>query len=150
MKLIFRIALLAFTVPAFAQGQSPSDTAGDATIYVYRNFYHVTLGKEAPEIVANGETLAVLDEGRYFVAHVPPGFLIVRSGKKKDNQVDIEAKPGETYYLRVRAHPGKLFARFEMFRVSKPEAIQDAEKIKYVPASDIKSPRVIKDAPKPQ
>lgn len=63
--------------------------------------------------------------------------------------MEIDARSGETYYLRVRAHPGKLFARFELFRVTAEEAKQDAEKLRYVKPNDIKSTRVIKDAPKP-
>jgi len=135
-----------------AQEPTPTPTLSpkpEATIYVYRNFYHVTFGKEAPTITVNAENLAVLDEGRYFMATVNPGFLIVTSGKKKDNRVELDAVAGETYYFRVRAHPGNLFARFELFRVTKEEAKQDADKLHYVKPNDIKSNRVAKDAPKP-
>jgi len=156
MRIAKQLPALAFVlmICGLCYGQETAPTPllsqqNQATIYVYRNFYHVTFGKEAPDISVNGEKLAVLDEGRYFVASVTPGFLIVTSGKKKDNRVEIDARPGETYYLRVRAHPGKLFARFELFRVSKEEAKQDAEKLQYVKPNDIKSSRVIKDAPKP-
>ena len=138
---------------AKAQNDEPTLLASsqtEATIYVYRNSYHVTFGKEAPTITVNDEKLAVLDVGRYFMAHVPTGFIIIRSGKKKDNQVEIEARPGETYYMTVRAHPGQLFARFELFRVTKEEAHADAPKLSYVKASDIKSERVLKNAPKLQ
>ena len=136
-----------------AQEPTPTPTSSpkpEATIFVYRNFYHVTFGKEAPTITVNGENLAVLDEGRYFMATVNPGFLIVTSGKKKDNRVELDAVAGETYYFRVRAHPGKLFARFELFRVTKEEAKQDADKLHYVKANDIKSNRVAKETAKPK
>jgi hypothetical protein len=138
---------------AHGQESAPAASASpqpDATIYVYRNFYHTTFGKEAPTITVNGEKLAVLDEGRYFTAKVPSGFLIITSGKKKTNRVEIDARPGETYYLRVRAHPGNLFARFEFFRVTADETRQDSDKLRYVKPGDIKSPRVVKeeDAPK--
>jgi hypothetical protein len=44
-----------------------------------------------------------------------------------------------------------MFARFELFRVTKEEAKQDASKseLHYVKPGDIKSDRVIKDAPFP-
>ncbi|MFL6332509.1 MAG: DUF2846 domain-containing protein [Pyrinomonadaceae bacterium] len=137
------LLLLAFTVTAHAQADQT------ATVIVYRNFYHTTFGKAAPKITVNDEVLAVLDEGRYFVARVPVGLVVVKSGKKKDNRVDIDARAGETYYMRVRADPGNLFARFELFRVTEKEYREDAEKLRYVEAGDIKSPRVEKDAPKP-
>lgn len=66
------------------------------------------------------------------MAHVPAGFTIATSGKKKDNRVEVDTRAGETYYFRARAHPGKMFARFESFRVTKEEAKQDAEKLHYV------------------
>jgi hypothetical protein len=151
MKTLALTLLLTFGVCS-AQEPSPTPQASpqpEATICVYRNFYHVTFGKEAPDITVNGERLAVLDEGRYFVAHVPSGFTIVTSGKKKDNRVELDTRPGETYYFRARAHPGKMFARFELFRVTKEEAKQDADKLHYVKLGDIKSTRVTKDAPFP-
>lgn len=120
-----------------------------ATIFVYRNFYHTTFGKEAPTILINGEKAAVLDEGRYFVAEVPAGFTIIASGKKKDNRVEVDTKAGETYYFRVRAHPGNLFARFELFRVTLDEVKKDTEKLRHVETGDIKGSFLLKDAPKP-
>lgn len=117
-------------------------------IVVYRNSYHATVGKAAPNITVNDEVPAVLDDGRYFNADVPAGTLLITSGKKKGNRVDIDHKAGETYYLRVRAHPGVLFARFELFRITKEEAEKDIEKLKYVKTSDIKSKRVL-SAPTP-
>jgi hypothetical protein len=68
-----------------------------------------------------------------------------------NNRVELDALPGEIYYFRARAHPGKMFARFELFRVTKEEAKQDASKseLHYVKPGDIKSDRVIKDAPFP-
>jgi Protein of unknown function (DUF2846) len=143
------IIILLFAVMVAVAGAQEPPAVGEATIYVYRNAYHKTFGKEAAEVSANGEKLARLDVERYFVARVPAGLLIVTSGKKKDNRVEIEAKAGETYYLRVRAHPGQMFARFELFRVTKEEAKADADKLRYVEAGDIKSVRVVKDAPKP-
>lgn len=90
MKITFAILILVGTSLScsLCYGQNTGPTPlpspqNEATIYVYRNFYHVTFGKEAPEISANGEDngeeLAVLDEGRYFVASLTPGFLIVTS-----------------------------------------------------------------------
>lgn len=143
MKLLLLTVLL--LIPFAAQGQT--EASQSATIYVYRNFYHTTFGKAAPDIKANGEKLVVLDEGRYFVARVEPGLVVVTSGKKKDNRVEFDARAGETYYMRVRAHPGMLFARFELFRVTKEEARKDASKLRYVKPGDIKSVRVIKEPP---
>ncbi len=148
MKLLLSACCLLFLVSGFGYSQETDKSPSvEATIYVYRNFYHATFGKAAPTITANGEKLAVLDEGRYFVAHVPSGFVVVTSGKKKTNRVEIDARSGETYYIRARAHPGKLFARFELFRVTTEEAKTDSDKLRYVNSNDIKSERV-KDAPK--
>jgi hypothetical protein len=77
------------------------------------------------------------------------GFVIVTCGKKKDNRVKLETRAGESYYFRIRAHPGSLFARFELFRVTTEEVKADSDKLRHIEAKDIKSTRVIKDAPKP-
>ena len=149
----FEIAFFLFCFVGICTAQEPTATPSpssnaDATVYVYRNSYH-TVGKQAPTITVNGGDLAVLDDERYFIASVRPGFTIVTSGKKKENRVEFDAVAGETYYFRVRAHPGKFFTRFELFRVTKEEAKQDADKLHYVKPNDIKSNRVAKDAPKP-
>ena len=103
MKTLILILLLTCGICS-AQEPSPALEASpqpEATIYVYRNFYHVTFGKAAPDITINGEKFAELDEGRYFVARVEPGFTIVTSGKKKDNRVEVDTRAGEVYYFRV-------------------------------------------------
>jgi len=141
MKKLLASALLIFAYAFTAQAQ----TEEFATIYVYRNFYHTTFGKAAPKVELKDEALATLDEGRYFIARVPLGLVIVKCGKKRENRVEIDARAGEVYYIRARAHPGKLFTRFELFRATKEEFEQDKEKLRYVEAKDIKSPRVVKE-----
>lgn len=143
MKILIALSLL-FICASVAHAQD-----AQATIYVYRNFYHTTFGKAAPTIIVNDEKVAVLDEGRYIAVRVPAGFTVVKCGKKRENRVDIDARSGETYYLRIRAHPGKLFARFELFRITKEEAAKDSEKLRPAESGDVKSERVIRDAPKP-
>lgn len=150
MKTLLLTLCLLPAFPLIAAVQDKEASTKEATIYVYRNFYHTTFGKEAPTITINGEKVAVLDEGRYFIAKAPAGFLVVTSGKKKDNRVEVEAKAGETYYFRVRAHPGNLFARFELFRVTESEWKQDAGKLRYVAEGDIKSSHVLKEADVPK
>lgn len=139
------LTLLLCSVIANAQ----TEPKGEATIFVYRNFYHTTFGRSAPTVAINGEKTAVIDEGRYFAARAPAGFVVVSCGKKKDNRVEVETIAGEVYYFRIRAHPGTLFARFELFRVTVEEVKKDAEKLRHIESKDIKSNRVIKDAPKP-
>lgn len=147
MKILCAVLTLLF---CFAVANAQTETKGEATIFVYRNFYHTTFGRSAPTVTINGEKIAVIDEGRYFAARTAPGFVVVSCGKKKENRVEVETVAGGVYYFRIRAHPGTLFARFELFRVTIDEVKRDAEKLRHIESRDIKSDRVIKGAQKPQ
>lgn len=70
-----------------------------ATLVFYREkrFYGTGL---KPQIYANGEEIAKLDNGRYFVLTLKPGTYQIEFSPKQD-ALQVEAKPGKTEVLEL-------------------------------------------------
>jgi hypothetical protein len=70
-----------------------------ATLVFYREkrFYGTSL---KPQIYVNGEEIAKLDNGRFFVLALKPGTYQIEFSPKQD-ALQVEAKPGKTEVLEL-------------------------------------------------
>jgi hypothetical protein len=104
MKTLVLIICLAFTTSA----QTPIN----AIVYIYQTPHARMMKRAAPEVYCDGKLLAELDGGRYFVVSLPPGEYSFHSKNKKNGGVLLNAKAGETYYLRVEMEHTGYFLKF--------------------------------------
>jgi len=101
MRRFSTIAILLFLVFAAAMAaQEPAKPAGEAVhVNVYR--YKQYLGKGIrPSIYCDDKDVARLQSGRYVTLALPPGQHSFRSNDKQ-SQVELDLKPGQTYYIRI-------------------------------------------------
>jgi|SRR5579883_178026 hypothetical protein len=80
-------------------GTPPPSDDGKVRVYVYRPA-GVTSKEFRPSIFVDENDTARLQSGRNVVLALPPGTHIFRSTDKKD-QISLDLKPGEKYYVRV-------------------------------------------------
>jgi hypothetical protein len=86
---------------AETEAKSQADVAGDATamLVIYRPKRY-TGWELTPSVYVDGEQVARLDNGRYFVLTVKPGTHRVESSMKHD-PLELEVKTGEPQYLEM-------------------------------------------------
>src|ERR1051326_6359660 len=106
------LAVLALCISGslmFAQDAAPTDSAhtsspSKATVYIYR--YKQFVGSAlAPSVYCDGNELARMENGRYFTVKLDPGKHTFTSNDKQSG-VDLEAKAGEEYFMRVEIAAG--------------------------------------------
>jgi len=109
---LFLLSVLMIPIGSFAQdpGSQPAATTGgpstQATVYFYR--YKQFVGSAlAPSVYCDDGELARMDNGRFFEVHVAPGKHSFRSNDAK-SCIDLEAKAGEKYYIRVEIAAGMM------------------------------------------
>jgi hypothetical protein len=97
------LAALAQQPTTDSQNTSDGKTA-KATVYVYR--YKQFVGSAlAPSVYCDEAELARMENGRYFTVKLDPGKHNFHSNDKQSG-IELEAKAGQEYYLRVELVPG--------------------------------------------
>lgn len=109
MKHFFLFLLvMAIAVPLFAQTSEPvpatqpaasADTPQSSAIVFYRPKRFVGSGL-TPSVYVNGEQVARLDNGRFFVLHLEPGKYKLSSSMKHD-PLEIEIKAGKLEFMEM-------------------------------------------------
>ncbi len=137
-----------------ADNASPSANATNAavaqpaTVYIYRQHKLVGAALE-PSVFCDGNELARMDNGRYFVIHLPPGkHLVHMTSEKKGFAIDMG--PGQTFYFRVGVEAGMWKGHGKLTLQDAAEAQPEIKKIKYLGKDKIKDhTMVLDDDPNP-
>jgi hypothetical protein len=109
-------------------------------VYVYR--VKVRGNPLKPSVYCDGQEVARLDDGRYFVIKLEPGRHSFRSTDEHSGG-DLIVKPGETYYLRVKLIPHFPVARGRLHAVLPEMAAYELKELEYLGADKIRSTRVL-------
>jgi hypothetical protein len=109
---------------------APQD--GKVRVYVYRN--SGVLAKEfRPSVFADETDVAQVQAGRNLILALRPGKHVFRSTDKKD-EVALDLKPGQKYYLRIDVSLAALKGRGKAVAVPAEQA--GAEFGQTTPADD--------------
>ena len=124
------------SVPKGAPPFTPdtSGTADKATVYLYRSSGFAGSGL-APNIEANGVPLADLPAGGYFVYHAAPGEVEFFARTEAKTSVTIDAKAGETYYIKGTISMGAFVGHPHLVLVSNETGAREIKECKQVPTT---------------
>jgi hypothetical protein len=115
---------------------SQSAQSSKATVYVYR--YKQFVGSAlAPSIYCDGTELARMENGRYFTASVAPGKHSFTSNDKQSG-IDLDAKAGEEYFIRVEIAPGFAKGHGRLILVPREQAGYELKSDKLKPLDESK------------
>jgi hypothetical protein len=92
-------AAVAGQLSQVSQGAPQAPQDGNVRVYVYRAA--VLVDKEfRPSVYVDDTDVAKLQSGRNVTLALPPGTHTFRSSDKKE-QVSLDVKPGERYFVRI-------------------------------------------------
>ena len=119
--------------PAAAAGADEAASGGPASgetkalVYVYRkkNFNSRNM---QPSVYVDGEEVARMDDGKFFIIKLNPGKHNVEVNKGHSG-AEIEMKAGEHYYFRVDIKPGFLKGRSEITYMQKEQGSLEVQKM---------------------
>lgn len=101
-----------------------------ATLYIF-NHSAPSLGSKVT-VLDNDKKIAAVDRNRYAVLQIAPGHHVLRrSVQSKKSKVELDASPGETYYLVGGIYPGMTARDVALFSATSLAAIsrEDADKL---------------------
>jgi hypothetical protein len=116
--MLFIALLLSFAI---------QDSSNNATIYVYR--YNQFNGKAVrPSVYCDDKEEGRIQSGRQFAIVIPAGHHTLRSN---DDQaiVSLDAKPGETYYVRVEIANGFVKAHGRLLLVPREQGNEEVKRL---------------------
>lgn len=125
---------------ALAQEPAPSDPPSKtATIYVYRfrDAYAMLL---KPSVFCDGKQLLRMRNGRFGKFEIPAGSHNLTS-TYEGNGVSLDAKAGETYYLRVEMSKPAMFhnSRGQVSQVLEGQGKFEVGQLKPADPEDLKA-----------
>ncbi len=127
-RILLSSLVLLSLIPGFAQ--FPAPPSGPCKVVVYRPRRFVASGL-TPSVYFDGIEVFRLDNGRYVSLDVPPGKHVVKSNTK-NNEIAIEAKPGETVYLELVMVSGTWKASGRISPVIEEEGKEQVKKLKLL------------------
>jgi hypothetical protein len=145
LKSFLCLALLA----SFAPAQQPeaattqventsaaNDKESEATVYVYR--YKQFAGSAlSPSVYCDDNEPARMDNGKFFVAKLPPGKHVFRSNDKQAG-IDVDLKAGQDYYIRVELATGFMKGHGRLVPVAPEQGSYEIKKLKALSADKVK------------
>jgi hypothetical protein len=143
---LFIFILLSFTICAAQTDSAKTSSTGadaPATVYIYELHHARTLGRTAPHVYVDDTLLAALDGERYLIAQVPAGTHSFHSKNKRGGGVEIDLKPGETYYLRLELHEGVTIHGGHIVLVTPEEGRYDVKRMKPIKPADIRNTTLV-------
>jgi Protein of unknown function (DUF2846) len=127
-------------VIAAAQDQASTvamgDNTGKATVYIYR-YKQFTGSALAPSVYCDDTALARMENGRYFTVKVEPGKHVFHSNDKQAG-VELDLKPGQSYYLRVEIATGFMKGHGRIVLVSAEQGGYELKSSKLKPLDSSK------------
>jgi hypothetical protein len=107
-----------------------------ALVYVYR-LKQFTGGAAAPSIHCDGNELAKIDNGRYFVARLSPGRHSCGGDDLEPQSIELQAKPGGKYYIRVEMAKRFWKGQNRITLVAPEQGLGEVKKLKSLDADKI-------------
>jgi hypothetical protein len=111
------------------------DDSEKVTVYVYRYKQFAGSGLE-PSVFADGVQLARMDNGRYFLVKVAPGKHTFTSNDKQAG-IEFDAKPGQSYYVRVDIAAGFMKGHGRLTMVAAEQGEYEVKKLKPLDANKV-------------
>lgn len=134
--------LLILCLSSVGLAQEPQSSE-KAKIYIFQTPHARMLKRAAPPVFCDGKLLAELDGGRYFVLNLDGGHYGFHSKNKTNGGVELEVKPGETYYLRVEMEHTGYFLKFSGISLTPPEqGAFTVRQLRPISSKYVKDPRV--------
>lgn len=145
MRGVIKLLVLALALSSsFLLAQDASDaaskagnaSASKATVYIYR--YKQFVGSAlAPSVYCDGNQLARMENGRYFTVKLDPGKHTFTSNDKQSG-VDLEAKAGEEYFIRVDLAAGFAKGHGRLVLMSREQGGYELQSDKLKPLDEDK------------
>lgn len=149
--IIYSIATLALIAGSICGQASSSEKTerqdSQAIVYVYSYKHIKTLGRVAPPVYLDDKVLAKLDGERFFVILLDPGVHSFHLKQKNRGGLEMEFKPGETYYVRMNMREGATVGPAGMVLMPKESGVFDIKQMKPIKKGDIKDSRVLDGLP---
>ena len=117
---------------------APKDATATLVIYRPKRFYGSGL---TPSVYIDGEEVARMDNGRYFVVTAKPGTLKITSSMKHD-PLPVEAKAGQIQYLEMAIMTGTWKGGGRLIPTPAAEAQEALKKLKPLDQKWAKSDKV--------
>ena len=138
MRRFSAIATLLFLFLAAAlAAQEPAKPAGEevrVNIYRYKQF----VGKGLrPSIYCDDKDVVRLQSGRYVTLALAPGQHTFRSNDKQ-SQIELDLKPGQTYYIRIDIATGMWKGHGRLTLVLPEQGAGELKQMKAVDAGMVK------------
>jgi hypothetical protein len=105
-----------------------------ATVYVYRPTAF-SGGAISYTVAVNGADISSLPSGGYFVYYAKPGENEFSAKTEAKTSVTIDAKAGETYYVKGSVGMGVFVGHPHLVQVANDDGSKDIAKCKLVPAA---------------
>jgi hypothetical protein len=110
--------------------------AEPARVFVYR--YKQFVGSAiSPSFYCDEVQLARMENGRYFVVTLPPGKHEFRSNDKQSG-IEVDAKEGQDYYIRVEIATGFAKGHGRLVATSPDQGSYEIRKLKALDPDKIK------------
>lgn len=123
-----------------ATEEAANETSGaggsQALVYVYRKKNFGTRNMQ-PSVYADGDEVARMDDGRYFIIKLNPGKHTIEVNKGHSG-AEIDMKAGVKYYFRVEMTPGFWKARGKIDFIQREQGELEIQKMKPLEAKWIK------------
>lgn len=126
----------------------PAQPSGTATLVFYRPKRFVGSGL-TPSVYFDGEEIARLDNGRYFVMQVPAGSHKLQSSMKAD-PTPIELKDGQLQFLEMVILSGNWRGGGRLIPTGETDARDAVKKLKPLDKKWAKADKVTFDVPAAQ
>jgi len=137
-------SLLICVAAAWGQEHPASEAnAVRAQVVVYRPGIHRDPKLLKPSVYYDDKEVALMYSGRYFTIAIPPGKHRI-SSSDEHSVVELDAKPGETYYVRIVVVNGAWIRNtFSVERRDASEATKDLADLRPADTSHIRAPDVV-------
>ena len=114
--------------------------AGVATVYFYEyQLAGIKIGKLLLPVNCDGTKIAALEPNSSFAYSVSPGKHVLTSSDKR-NAIELNAKPGDVYYVRLDLYqPGLLLVKGTLVLVLPEQGTAEIKKTHPLPAKYIAS-----------
>src|ERR1019366_9093737 len=122
--------------PQEQKAMSSPATGTKATLYVY--WVRLGISGNKPSVYIDEKEILRMRSGHFLGVNLDPGQHVVRSTEKAA-AVTLDAKPGETYYIRLSFAETQIKVRVETTLVPAEQGWSELAKTKPSDAEDIKN-----------
>src|ERR1035441_10157892 len=132
MRLKIAVLCMVGVASAIAQTASTNDSS-KAVVYVYRLKMGSGPAPNSPSVYCDEEELARLQNDHYFSIRLDAGKHSLRSTDEK-SVLQLDAKAGQTYYIRGEVVPVKLKPRGRLALMSPEQGANEVRTLQPLPS----------------